>query len=142
MKNWIHINEKSVSHYLLPIQLQALRQHSDPLNEIIDDTIARVRAEIQSNPNNPLSSDPSLIPIELKIATCHLIIEALQSRIPNLKLTEDQIRNANNARTLLKRVALAEVSINTFNRVADLMKKIDVASMRQRQASLKTLLGL
>lgn len=111
MTIWIPITIESVSCYLSPIQLSALQTHGDPLQEIITDIIAWVRSEVRSNPHNELINNPALIPLELKSAACHLIIEALQSRIPSLKLSSDQIRNAQNARILLQRVARAEITI-------------------------------
>lgn len=112
MTIWTPINEDTIAHYLSSIQLSALQNHGHPLQEIIADTIAWVRAEVQTNPHNQVNKHPDLIPLELKSATCHLIIEALQSRIPSLKLSDDQIRNAKNARSLLKRVAGAEISLS------------------------------
>lgn len=85
------ITIEDIGVYLSPMQLTALRQHGDPLPTIIADITAWVRSEIQSDD----------IP---RTATCHLIIEALQSRIPTLKLSDDQVRNANNARLHLKKV--------------------------------------
>lgn len=139
MKTWTSITEKSVSHYLYPTQLEALRQHSDPLDAIIADTVAMVRAEIRNNPKNQYNPDPSLIPKELKRPTCHLIIEALQSRIPSLKLTSDQIHNANVARALLRRMASAELSLYAFSQIHPLNKNAEIARMRQRQATFETL---
>jgi len=115
MTIWTPITQESIGHYLSPIQLSVLQQHGDPLEEIINDVVAWVRCEVQSNPHNIISQKPGFIPLELKAATCHLIIEALQSRIPSLKLSDDQIRNAQNARSLLKRVASAEMAIAPSN---------------------------
>lgn len=115
MTIWTTITKKCIGHYLSPIQLSALQQHGDPLDEIISDIIAWIRSEVQTNPHNNISDNPNLIPLELKTATCHLVIEALQSRIPSLKLSDDQIRNALNARRLLKRVASSEMAITPLN---------------------------
>ena len=98
MNNWTNITTESIGIYLSPIQLAALRQHGDPLQYIINDIVAWVRSEIQCH-----NDDPTTVPLSLKTATCHLVIEALQSRIPTLKLTEDQVRNANNARLHIQR---------------------------------------
>lgn len=138
MNTWTSITAEAVSNYLSPIQLTALRQNLDPLNQIIADTIAHVRCEIQTNPINPVSLDPTLVPREVKGATCHLIIEALQSRIPTLKLSEDQIRNANNARAYLKRMANSEIALDP----STLTGRIDLAHRRHRQISSQSLLGL
>ena len=41
------------------------------------------------------------LPSACKTAACHLVIEALQTRIPELRLSEDQVRNAQQARATL-----------------------------------------
>lgn len=115
MTIWTPITIESIGCYLTPIQLSALQRHGEPLDEIITDIIAWVRSEVHTNPRNETSKNASLIPLELKAATCHLIIEALQSRIPSLKLSDDQIRNAQNARSLLRRVASAEIAITPLS---------------------------
>lgn len=117
MTIWTPITIESISCYLSPIQLSALQKHGEPLETIIADIVAWVRAEVHSNPHNEIIKNASFIPLELKAATCHLIIEAFQSRIPSLKLSEDQIRNAKNARALLKRVACAEVAITPLTNI-------------------------
>lgn len=142
MKSWISITGNSIRDYLLPIQLEALLKHLDPLDEIITDIVARVHAEIRTNPNNRFHAGSTLVPKELKQATCHLVIEALQSRIPNLKLSDDQVRNANNARTFLKRVAMAELAIQTIKTINELTRAVEVARIRKRQATMETLMGL
>lgn len=127
MHNWTIINTDSIGVYLSPFQLTALRQFGDPLQHIIADIVAWVRSEIQTNPNNAMSEDPTLVPDSLKTVTCALVIEALQSRIPSLKLTDDQVRNANNARLHLKRVANAQVAISPYSPTSN----IAVASSRK-----------
>lgn len=136
---WTTITDKDIDNYLMPLQNSALRQHLDPLENIINDTIARVQAEMLTNPGNPIPPNPALIPSQLKTASCHLVIEALQSRIPNLKLTDDQIRNANNARILLHRTALGQISINGTKPKP---LTIEVVSSRKRQATFNNLHGL
>lgn len=92
-------------------QIDILNDEDDPLTPIINDIMARVRAEIGSHKNNKLDDHRWKIPPELVTAACHLIIESLQSRVPTMQLTHDQIRNADNARKLLVRVAKGDVKI-------------------------------
>lgn len=139
MEPWTPIFPTDIYTYLSRIQVDALRQNEDPLPQIIKDTIARVRLEINSSTKTILASHPILIPSGVKTATCHLIIEALQSRIPSLKLSEDQIRNADNARSLLQRFSLDQL---TAVHNSPLTTNIDVALKRKRQATLNTLNGL
>lgn len=138
MNIWITLTPEDITHYLASPQLQALRQFSDPLLEIIADIIAKVRSEISAFPANALSHDRNCIPKALRSDACHLIIEALQSRIPTLKLTPDQIRNANNARTYLKRIAKGEIPLPPLLRKAP----IEIAHCRKSTANGNALKGL
>ncbi len=97
MKHWIKIKPEDVKVYLHPAQVEALRRFGDPLPAIIKDITAVIRAK-----SGRSVADVEMIPAEYKSAACHLVIEALQSRIPMMRLTADQVRNANNARLFLK----------------------------------------
>lgn len=142
MEPWTPITPKDIYTYLSPIQVEALRQNGDPLPQIIKDTIARVRLEVNCSTKTFLAHDPTLIPVGVKTATCHLIIEALQTRIPSLKLSDDQIRNSDNARMLLRRFTLDELTADSIIHHTPLVINIDVALKRKRQASLNSLNGL
>jgi len=111
MKVWKIIKPEDIKNYLSDLQVQALRKNSDPLNAIATDITALTRSEVASYESNVLPQNPALIPPELMSSACHLIIEALQSRIPTLQLSKDQVRNAENARKQLRRVAKGEVKI-------------------------------
>lgn len=117
MTNWIQITTADLEDYLVAAQLTALRERAlgdsqdDPLPQIISDISARVRAEIASHPHNRLSSTPESIAPELKSAACYLIIESAQARIPYFGMTEEQIRQANDARSLLVRTARGEFAL-------------------------------
>ena len=68
-----------------------------------------------------------------------LVIEALQSRIPDLQLSEDQIRNADHARQ-----SLAQLKEN-WAQQADRRQghhRIEAVRYRAHDASTKTLRGL
>lgn len=117
MTNWIQITLTDLEDYLVAAQLTALRQEAlgdtqdDPVPQIISDISRHVRAEIASCSRNRLSKTTDSVPPELKAATCHLIIEEAQSRIPYLGMTNEQIRGADNARELLQRCASCQFAI-------------------------------
>ncbi|MDR0351771.1 MAG: hypothetical protein LBH49_04005 [Puniceicoccales bacterium] len=118
MANWIKIIPRDLYDYLVAEQVDALRKQalakhqSDPLVEIIKDVSSMIRSEIKSNRQNTLSSSADALPVELKSVACSLILEIAQTRIPGLKLSEDQIRLANQSREHLKRVAKGDVFVS------------------------------
>lgn len=109
---WITITPETLTNYLTKQQLDFMCKDQAPCRAIIASVIERVRLEIATNRKNKLSVNPSLIPLALKSSACHLCIEALQSRFPTLRLSPDQVRNANNARNFLKRIAEGKVNIS------------------------------
>ncbi|MDR2737379.1 MAG: hypothetical protein LBB18_00340 [Puniceicoccales bacterium] len=118
MATWTTIQTSDLYDYLCVTQLNALRNlelaggQANPIYEIIGDVTTRIRAEISGNKNNLLSSDRNKLPGDLKSFACHLILEYAQTRLPGLKLTDDQIRLANDAKEYLKRVARGEIPIS------------------------------
>jgi hypothetical protein len=114
---WCPLTSDDVLACLAGPQVETLREsalasgQSDPLPVIIANVTARVRAEVRGNRRNRVEKTTTLLPPELKLAATHLAIEALQARLPNLALTTDQVRLANEARILLARVANGEVPI-------------------------------
>lgn len=117
MTNWIHLSTADIEDYLIAAQLQALRNQAlgdtqdDPVTQATLDITQRVRAEVASCPRNRISATLESIPPELKVSAIALIIEAAQSRIPYFGMTEEQARNADNARALLERVAAGTFAI-------------------------------
>ncbi len=118
MTQWIQIEADDLNDYLAGFQVKALREKAlasgqdDPLPEIITDVAGQIRLEIQGSGCNQLSRTAYALPPELKRHACALIIEAAQGRLPVLKLTDDQIRAADNARSYLRRVARGEVPVS------------------------------
>ncbi len=152
MASWIKITVEDLYDYLVSTQVDILRKRilasgqDDPLSDIICDITSRIRAEISGNTRNILSADKTEIPPDLKSAACYLILECAQSRIPALKLTDDQIRLTNDAREYLKRIAQGEVPVsipdyaeygNGFNP----NKGVSVITYRTRTATGDTLRG-
>lgn len=150
MNTWTSLAPSDLTHYLYPSQLDALRQidntegtsTKDPLPSIITDITAKIRTEIAAFPKNFLPADPTILPPSLKSIGCFLVIEALQSRIPTLKLTPDQIRNADNARVDLRRVAKGELPITLPLTTPSPPSLVDAISSRKLQATANTLQGL
>ncbi|MDR2778736.1 MAG: hypothetical protein LBB16_00395 [Puniceicoccales bacterium] len=119
MATWITIQTSDLYDYLCSTQLNVLQTletasngPTNPINEIIDDITARIRAEISGNRNNLLSADRTKIPQDLKSFACYLILESAQTRLPGLKLTADQIRLATDAKDYLKRIAQGEIPVS------------------------------
>ncbi|MDR2436176.1 MAG: hypothetical protein LBD33_02610 [Puniceicoccales bacterium] len=117
MASWIEIAVDDLYDYMVASQVDVLRrrvlapEQSDPLEDIICDITARIRAEVSGNQRNVLSANRLEIPQNLKSAACYLILECAQTRLPALKLTADQIRLADDAREYLKRIAQGEVPV-------------------------------
>jgi hypothetical protein len=113
--SWIPLTSADIYAGLIAAQVDTLRARPpgqpDPLPALLADIIAHVRAEVRSGRRNQLDRDDTLIPPELKLAACHLAIEALQARLPNLGLTPDQIRLSIQARDLLQRVADGQLAV-------------------------------
>ena len=111
MSSWITIATSDLNDYLVAAQVSALRSaalapgQTDPFGRVMPDIAERIRMKIQSCANNQLSAVDNTIPPELKWVACYLIIEALQVRIPGLKLTDDQKNQVDRAVTQLDRIA-------------------------------------
>lgn len=118
MNDWILLTINDLEQYLIATQIKTLHtrvlgpNESDPLDDIISDVTRRIRADISGNPRNLLSQDETLIPAELKPCACYLVVEALQTRLPGLKLSSEQIRNADNARQQLIRISKGEIPVS------------------------------
>lgn len=142
MENWKKVNRKKLETYMTPVQLDCLSQGlEDRLDDLISDITAQIWVEVWTYPNVPLSQDPSLVHPSLMAPTCHLIIEALQSRFPSLELSEAQVRNANNARAFLKRIAEGKVTLREY-KGDQFTRKLTVSPERTRLATQRTLTGL
>lgn len=111
MSAWITIAVSDLNDYMVAAQVSALRTaalgsgQTDPFSRVMADIVERIRFKIQSCGANQLSATPQTIPPELKWAACYLILEAMQTRIPALKLTEDQKTQVDRAVTQLDRIA-------------------------------------
>jgi hypothetical protein len=117
MDDWTELTAKDMEVALLPAQLAVLRSAAigpdgkDPLPELIGGVVRQVRAAVGSSGRFLLSAGAGKIPAELLPDARALVVERLQTRIPALRLTADQVRAAENAREMLRSVARAEVAV-------------------------------
>ena len=114
---WIVITVSDLYPFLVAPQLNALRTvalatgQSDPFDDLLPIQAGRVRDYIVSNPRNQLSATANSVPPgTCQWCLCWLMIEALQVRIPSLKLTEDQKKEIQNAKTELEKIRWAASS--------------------------------
>jgi hypothetical protein len=114
---WITLQATDLNDYLVGAQATAMRTaalapgQADTFTAVMTDVVNRVRSEIRSNIRNLVSQTPLSIPPDLKSPTMALLVEAISLRIPQLKLSDDQKKAADNARSYLVRVARGEVVI-------------------------------
>ena len=141
MFNWIPLNETALEDYLASDQIALFKQYQanqNPLPNIIRDVCAYIRAFVPDDWQSG-QTDKTFIPDTCKHIACVLVIEALQSRIQDLQLSEDQIRNADHARQ-----SLAQLKEN-WAQQADRRQghhRIEAVRYRAHDASTKTLRGL
>ena len=139
---WVLLEVKHISDYLIHDQLMLVnrfREEGDPkhINAILDDICAYIQNRVPQN----LHPNPTVhnhVPTACKTAACHLVIEALQSRLPDLKLSEDQIRNAQQARKTLDDL------VATWEKQSDkkvTTHRIEAVHFRKRDARQSTLKG-
>ena len=107
--DWINITPSDLECVLNKPQLDILKAQSlktpgrEPAAEIIDSIVVRIRAEIAASGLNSIDPDHSRIPPELKECALRLAAEALQTRLPQMELTERQCKLADIARETLAR---------------------------------------
>jgi len=141
--DWIFLETDAISDYLANDQVTLLSnhgitEHQTPLKTIINDVCAYIQAMVpESLRPNPLARN--YIPSACKICACHLVIEALQTRIPELKLSEDQVRNAQQARTSLEQF---QQSWSEQLRENKRVYKLEAVRFRSKDTTYKTLRGL
>lgn len=108
---WIVIVVADLNDYLVGAQVEALRTaalaagQADPFTKVMPDIAARMRLKIESCARNRLSATANAIPPETKWIAAYLILEAMQVRLPGLRLTEDQRNQIAEAKKQLDRIA-------------------------------------
>jgi hypothetical protein len=118
INDWIRLGEKDLETHMMRAQLGVLHgavlgpNERDPLPELLEAVTWQVRTAVGASGRNLLSSDGEKIPGELRADACALVLEKLQSRIPALRLTPDQVRAADQARQRLRSVEKGEVAVS------------------------------
>lgn len=121
MPAWITIQLADLNDYLAAAQVNALNTaalssgQTGRFNRLMPDMINRIRTSIESCPRNHLSATPLTVPPELKWVACCLIIEAMQSALPSVRLTDDQRVQIACAKDKLNRIAACEESVSIPN---------------------------
>ena len=116
--DWIKIFPEDLEAVLNKPQLETLKAQSlrsknrNITEEIIANIIVRIRAEIAASGINLLDTDHSRIPPELKDCALYLAIEALQTRISSLEVSNSQTKHFDLARQTLLRVASGELPVS------------------------------
>jgi hypothetical protein len=94
MSAWNVITASDLNDYLVAAQASAVRTaalaagQSDPFANVMHDRCNYIRNRISRSVQ--ISNTAYAVPPELKTCACWLIIEALQTRLPSLRLTDDQ----------------------------------------------------
>lgn len=150
--NWILIVVTDLNDYLVGAQMNALRTaalaagQADPFTNVMHDITSRIRLKIESCKTNQVSATVYTVPPECKWIACYLIIEAMQTRLPGLKLTEEQKEQIKSAKAELNLIAKCDsvVTLPTDPLVppdAQLGGSIEVANTTPRQYTRDKLAG-
>jgi hypothetical protein len=117
---WVVITKESLNDYLVAAQVDALSTaalddaQSDPFERVMPNVANRIRKKVESSPRmNLVSATANAVPPELVGAACVLTIQAMQGRIPSLRLTPDQTRLIDQAEADLKAIAKGEEVVST-----------------------------
>lgn len=114
---WITIALTDLNNYLVGAQVSAVNTaalasgQSDRFTEVMQSVVNRIRNKIESCSSNRISETALTIPPSLKACACLLIIQGLQSSIPSLKLSEDQVRLIETYESDLTAIAKCELRV-------------------------------
>ncbi len=117
MSDWIEITVTLVERYLSEPQLTALRSSGlhdpaeTPLEDLLPDAVARVRAEIRAGGRTALSQRAMALPPECVSAAAMLTLDLLRSRFDNLTLTDTQKHRLAEAEGFLRRVNAGQLAV-------------------------------
>lgn len=109
--NWILIAVTDLNDYMVGAQVNALRTaalaagQADPFTNVMRDIASRIRLKIESCRTNQVSATVYTIPPECKWIACYLILEIMQTRLPGLKMTDEQKDTLKSAKKELDLIA-------------------------------------
>ena len=116
---WVVIAQTDLNDYLVSAQVDALAAaalapgQTNPFARVMPDVMARIRAAIAGCQRNRVSATANSVPPELKWAACLLTIEAMQTRVVGLVLTEEQKGMIRDAKDELKLIRECESVVVT-----------------------------
>jgi hypothetical protein len=114
---WITIAAADLEDYLVAAQVTALRtaalggSQSDPFTQSMTDVVNRIRDKIASCKGNQVSATALTVPPGLRWAACYLICELMQTRLPGLRLTDEQKRQCERAEKDLDAIAKCDLAV-------------------------------
>ena len=114
---WITLEPTDLNDYLVGPQAAAVRTaalatgQSDTWTNVMTDVVNEIRSAIRGNIRNLVSATPLSIPSDLKRTALVMIRNALQGRVPQLKLTDDQKDEMKAALRLIERIQAGNVVI-------------------------------
>lgn len=149
---WIVLEKTDLLPYLVAAQVSAMTTaalapgQADPFDDIMPDVVADIRGSIATCVRNGLSATANAIPPEFKMHAAYMLLEAMQLRLPSLKLTDEQKAAAERGRKRLEKIAACEIAVsqpddaeaNAFGGTAG----VEVVTRRQKVATAAQLDGL
>lgn len=150
---WIQIVLADLNNYLVAAQVNAVNTAAlgagqvDRFTEVMTSVVNRIRNKIESCAGNRISLTPLTIPPSLKQCACLLIIEGLQSSIPSLRLSEDQVRQIERFQEDLDLIATCDLKVEGPTDPLEPGQvqsgaAVEVVSSSPRRATRDTLRGL
>ena len=115
---WKTIAVTDLDGYLMSIQLDAIRTggmragQADPFSIVMPNVVNTIRTTIAKR-GKPISATALTVPDEARSHTIWLIIDALQTRIPGLMVTNDQKRHVEDAKEFLAALGESDTAVST-----------------------------
>lgn len=146
---WTTFSEADLDRYINAVQGGLIRTlvladgQEDPFAESLKDVVAMIRAAIASSPRDyTLDADPATIPADLKWVAGFLVVPALQARIPDLALSDDQRENVRRADSYLRQIASGAIKIDPEQQAEKGGAAVEIASKSKRKFTRESLSGL
>jgi len=150
---WVTIALTDLNSYLVGAQVTAVNTAAlaggqvDRFTEARLSVVSRIRNKIESCTTNRVSATALTVPPSLKMCACLLIIQALQTSIPSLKLTDDQVRLIETFEKDLLDIASCDLKVEQPTDPLDPPNaqagaNVEVVSSTTRRATRDTLAGL
>lgn len=108
MNNWTIITQEDVLQQLEPEQIEVLRSINGLVGEVLRQVCARICDQLGLKADGNL---PCAVPAGLAGVIPPLTVESLQARLPQLRLSEEQVRLASWARGYLRRAKGGEMGL-------------------------------